>query len=298
MLLTRKNRGEGNYIIIAQHPPNFLYDRTWAWVNNLPRFVAYTAGWFLGPLLRKWDKEAMMGADTIYVNSDYTKKRIERIYNHPSVKIMYPPIGDQFYVYSNKERAYLKKVLEEKGIKNDFVLLHGRQIKDKHPEWAIKAFSLMKDTSLSLVISGTIEEKNKLVDLISDLSITNRVHLLGRVSEEELLALYNHAKCFIMAAPKEDFGLTTVEALACGTPAIAWDDGAGPSEVITKDNGLLAQPYDIIDMSMKLDKLVQKNYDRVKVSKSVDKFKAKKIKEEFLDAVKEAALDYEYKYHA
>jgi glycosyltransferase involved in cell wall biosynthesis len=238
-----------------------------------------------------------MGADMIYVNSSYTKKRIERIYGHKDIQILYPPIDDQFRVCTGDLKKAQKMILEDRGIKKDFVLLHGRQIKDKHPEWAIEAFSKIKDDAYQLVISGTIEEENKLLGLISDLGIKDKVHLLGRVSEEELLALYNHAKCFIMAAPKEDFGLTTVEALACGCPAVAWNDGAGPSEVITKDNGLLAQPYDIGDLTLKIKSVLNKDYNRLTVSKSVDKFKAKAIKDEFLKAIEKAGLEYEYRYH-
>jgi glycosyltransferase involved in cell wall biosynthesis len=282
------------YIIICQHPPNFLYDRTWAWVNNFPRFVSYVAGGILGPILRKWDKEAMLGADTIYVNSEYTKKRIDKIYNHPNVKIMYPPIGEQFKVYPKEKQSKFKSILLRKGIKNDFILLHGRQIKDKHPEWAIESFSKIKDTSIKLVISGTIEEEKKILDLINDLDIKNRVHILGRVNETELLALYNRAKCFIMAAPKEDFGLTTCEALACGCPAVGWADGAGTSEILGWDSDLLAKPYSIDNMARKIDAILKKDYSRLVVSKSVDKFKAKTIKKQFLDAVNELVLDYRY----
>lgn len=299
MALKRKEYGYGNYIFFAQHPPNFLYDRSWSWVNNFPRFVAYCGGWILGPLLRKWDKEATLGADVVYVNSQYTKKRIERIYNHPNVKIMFPPISEQFRVCHPDRRRIQKAILEDKGIKKDFIHMHGRMIKDKCPQYGVQAFSLIQNKDIDLVISGTIEEKEKLEALIKEKGINDKVHLLGRVSEEELLALYNHASCFLVTAPKEDWGLTQIEAMSCGTPAVAWADQAGPQEqIIPKVNGLLARPYDIIDMSIMIDRVLETNYNRAKVSKSVDKFKAKKIKEEFLDAVKEAALEYEYKYHA
>jgi hypothetical protein len=50
-------------------------------------------------------------------------------------------------------------------------------------------------------------------------------------------------------------------------------------------------------MAMKIDKVLETKYNRNKVSKSVNKFKAKAIKKQFLDAVKELCLEYEYKYH-
>lgn len=54
------------------------------------------------------------------------------------------------------------------------------------------------------------------------LASVHRVRFAGRVTDEELAALYNAADCLVVASEEEGFGLPVVEALACGTPVAAF----------------------------------------------------------------------------
>jgi glycosyltransferase involved in cell wall biosynthesis len=66
---------------------------------------------------------------------------------------------------------------------------------------------------------------------------------LGRVSQEELLAEYAAALCVVCPAFDEDFGLTCLEAMACGKPVIACRDGGGYVELIEEGvDGVLVEP--------------------------------------------------------
>jgi glycosyltransferase involved in cell wall biosynthesis len=260
------------YAVMIHHPPNFLYGRTWKWANNFPRRMAYLAGLFLGPWMRRTDIAAVKNADLVFANSKYTQKRIREIYGIESV-LVYPPIGREFKI---EKKESVRKIIKEMKIERKFVYLHGRMIKDKRPDLAVRAVSVLKD--VDLIISGTIEEEEKIKDLISSLGMEKRVRLLGRVSQEQLVALYNSAECFIMSAPKEDFGLTVVESMACGLPVVAWNDGSGPSEIIVEGkNGLLARPYDFKDMAKKIDACCNKNWNRKSIAKSVENFSEEKI---------------------
>ncbi len=257
-LCYKRKRLKGTpYVVYIQHPPNFLYGRTFAWVNNISRFIAYTAGFFFSPLLRALDKIAVKHADLVFVNSKYTSRRIQEIYGIRPL-ILYPPVSNLFKPLP-QQRA--KALLQHYDIKNKFVLLHGRIIRDKRPDLALRAFALT--TGVDLVISGTIEEQGTLRRLVSELGINDRVTFLGRVSDQELVALYTLAECFIMSAPKEDFGLTPVEAMACGTPVVAWNDGAGPSEtVLSGVTGLLARPYDAHSMASAITAILKRDMKR------------------------------------
>jgi len=85
------------------------------------------------------------------------------------------------------------------------------------------------------------------------LKANDSITFLGFVKVEELVQLYNIADVYAYPSPKEDFGLGPVEAMACGTPAIVWDDGSGPCEtVINGVTGYRARPYDIKDFSSKI----------------------------------------------
>jgi glycosyltransferase involved in cell wall biosynthesis len=230
------------------------------------------------------DKAAVKNADIVLVNSEYTKKRIRKIYDISPI-VIYPPVSNEFRpMNNNKARNILKKF----NINKKFVLLHGRMIKDKRPDWAIRAFSKTKD--IDMVISGTIEEEKNIEKLISDLDLNERVKIIGRVSEKELIALYNLAECFIMSAPKEDFGLTSVEAMACGCPVVAWNDGAGPNETILDGiTGKLVRPYDLNHFTDAIEQIIKKNmkkYNKKKIVKSVNRFKEDVISKKLIETIK------------
>lgn len=160
-------------------------------------------------------------------------------------------------------------------------------IKDKRPDLAIISFSkVIKQKDVDLVISGTIEEENKIMELIKKLNLDGKVRILGKVSNEELIALYNGSKCFLMSAPKEDFGLTPIEAMACGCPVVAWNDGAGPSEtVINNENGMLAKPYNTKDFAHKVINCLDKKWDKKQINKSTKKYSENEINKKLLDLV-------------
>jgi len=283
MAYSKKKKYGNKYMAVLHHPPNFLYSRNRKWVNNLPRLMAYLAGLILSPVLKRADIKAVRNADVVLVSSKYTYNRIKKIYGVNPV-IVYPAVSEKFVLI---EREDAEKILEKFNIEKKFILLHGRMIKDKRPDLAVRAFSLL-DKDLLLVISGTIEEKEKIKELIRELKLEEKVKILGRVSEEELVALYNLAECFLMSAPKEDFGLTPVEAMACGTPVVAWKDNAGPEETIIDGiNGFFSKPYDTNDFADKINETLERKWDKNKIRDSVKKFSSNNIKKEFLKVIYE-----------
>jgi glycosyltransferase involved in cell wall biosynthesis len=90
------------------------------------------------------------------------------------------------------------------------------------------------------------------------------VKFLGFKSQKELVKLYNAADVYVYSVPKEDFGLGPVEAMACGTPSIVWDDGGGPCEtVIEGETGFRAEPYNRRDFAEKTLKAIEINKEEV-----------------------------------
>lgn len=73
--------------------------------------------------------------------------------------------------------------------------------------------------------------------------LPSRVRFLGRASQEQLLAEYAAALCVVCPAYDEDFGLTCLEAMACGKPVIACRDGGGYVELVEDGvDGFLVEP--------------------------------------------------------
>jgi glycosyltransferase involved in cell wall biosynthesis len=95
-------------------------------------------------------------------------------------------------------------------------------------------------TNLELVIVGDGYERPKLQELVSDLDATEWVRLAGRVSDDELIWLYQRAWAVASASTAEGWGMTLTEAAACGTPAIATRIAGHCDSVAEDKSGLLA----------------------------------------------------------
>ena len=72
---------------------------------------------------------------------------------------------------------------------------------------------------------------------------------LGRVADAMLPALYSAADVFVLPSKSENLPLTVLEAMACGTPCVAFRQGGLPDQVDDQTNGYLAQPYEIDDLA-------------------------------------------------
>jgi glycosyltransferase involved in cell wall biosynthesis len=117
----------------------------------------------------------------------------------------------------------------------------------------VEAFDLLRRCrpKAELFIAGLGPLRQQLEQRIADLGLDGRVHLMGRVNEEQLPELYRTADVFIMAtAALEGFGLATVEALASGTPVVGTPVGATP-EILSQINATLlarsSSPADVAD---------------------------------------------------
>lgn len=78
-----------------------------------------------------------------------------------------------------------------------------------------------------------------------ELAASGRVFLTGRVDDAELAALYSAAKALVLPSEEEGFGLTPVEALACGTPVAAYAGGAVAEALEGQPAARLVEPGDL-----------------------------------------------------
>jgi glycosyltransferase involved in cell wall biosynthesis len=96
---------------------------------------------------------------------------------------------------------------------------------------------------LELVIFGASEPK-KLPNF------GFKVHYLGTFSDDLLLALiYSAADVFVQPSTQENLANTVMEAIACGTPCVAFNIGGMPDLIEHQKNGYLAQPYKVEDLA-------------------------------------------------
>lgn len=155
-------------------------------------------------------------------------------------------------VYNGVDRTYrrleagkVQALLAEKfQITAPYFLFVGRFDPYKNVTGLIRAladFSGPEDNPLHLVIAGSPDPRYpEAGKLVKSLGVSDRVHFLEKVDEEELLYLYNGALALVLPSLYEGFGLPPLEAMACGTPVICSNRGSLPE--VVGEAALLVEP--------------------------------------------------------
>lgn len=99
----------------------------------------------------------------------------------------------------------------------------GRVRKYKRIDLILRAFAALAEPSAQLIVAGSGDYRPALQALALTLGIGDRVAFPGRISEEEKVDLLRRAWAVLLTSPKEGWGITNLEAAACGTPVIASD---------------------------------------------------------------------------
>lgn len=131
----------------------------------------------------------------------------------------------------------------------------GRLKKYKGVDLVIRAFAAMQHREAKLEIAGAGDYRPTLERLVDSLALRERVRFLGFVTEAEKLALLRRAWVVSLASPKEGWGLTNVEAEACGTPVVASDSPGIRESVRHGETGFLVRHGDVPAMAAAFDRL-------------------------------------------
>jgi len=162
-------------------------------------------GWLAKLILHKiriWDYRTANSVDHFIANSHFIARRIKKVYGREST-VIYPPVAvDDFEVSDKKE---------------DFYFTASRMVPYKRMDLIVEAFSKMPDKRLIVIGDGSEFDKIRR-------KAGPNVELLGYQPFSVLKDHMCRAKAFVFAA-EEDFGITPVEAQACGTPVIAFGKG-------------------------------------------------------------------------
>jgi len=266
--LNKKTTGR-KYVSYIHSPPRFLYldprERA-LWRFNDVREIIFKLSKIAGPLLKELDALGVINSNAVLANSHFTAKRIRKIYG-VTARVCYPPVDMEAFRMIDEE--VVREMRKDFG--RPLILSTGRVVAVKRWEWLLEIMSyVVKDfPSATLAITGEISRENeeyigKLWKLAKQLGIEENVKFLGFRSQEELVKLYNAANVYVYSVPREDFGLGPVEAMACGTTSVVWDDGGGPCEtVINGETGFRAEPYDMRDFAEKTLKAADLDKDEI-----------------------------------
>jgi glycosyltransferase involved in cell wall biosynthesis len=143
-----------------------------------------------------------------------------------------------------------------RAVKPTFSYL-GRLKKYKGVDLVIRAFAAMDRRDAVLEIAGAGDHRPALEALVRSLDLVGRVRFLGFVSETEKLALLRRSWAVALASPKEGWGLTNVEAEACGTPVVASDSPGIRESVRHGETGFLCRHGDVSAMADALRRIAE-----------------------------------------
>ncbi len=133
----------------------------------------------------------------------------------------------------------------------------GRLKKYKGVDLVIRAFAAMAHPDAVLEIAGAGDYRPSLEALVHSLDLVGRVRFLGFVSETEKLGLLRRSWAVALASPKEGWGLTNVEAEACGTPVVASDSPGIRESVRQGETGFLTPHGDVKAMAAAMRRIAE-----------------------------------------
>jgi glycosyltransferase involved in cell wall biosynthesis len=123
--------------------------------------------------------------------------------------------------------------------KYEHFLVVGRLDSPKRVEIVIQAMKMIKHPEAKLIIAGSGPEETKLKSLAAG---DSRINFMGYVNNEVVKDLYADSLAVIYVPYDEDYGLATVEAMACGKPVITCSDSGGTTEFVRNgENGFLVE---------------------------------------------------------
>jgi len=250
-------------------PPRYLYgydtSRDWKslWFSGLVKIYAAVVNHFM----RMYDWNAAQRVDYFVANSENVGKRIDKFYRR-DYEVIHPPVDTA--KFGNP------KIKPESG---EYYLTGGRFTAAKNFDLIIQAFN---KSGKKLKIYGTGIQGDYLKSLA-----TKNIEFVGRVSDEELVALYKGAKAFIAAQKDEDFGITIVEAAAAGCPSIAYQAEGYLETIKENKTGVFFDKLTTDSLNKAINISEKIKWNRKEIQKHAEKFSEERFKTE----IKEFAID-------
>jgi glycosyltransferase involved in cell wall biosynthesis len=247
-------RSPGGFHVCYCHTP-----MRYAWDQRRAYFPAPRGpvGWLRERILDRlqaWDAATSGRVDLYLANSTFVAGRIARYYGRPA-EVLAPPVDTAAFRPTHAPRE-------------EFVLVVAALAPYKKVDIAIEA---CRQAGTPLVIVGDGPERDRLRGAAGP-----SVRFAGRVEGEELRRLYAAALCYLQTGI-EDFGIATVEALACGTPVLALAEGGVLDIVESGRHGLLIADPSAAALADGIDKIRRMQFNSMDLRSRAEEFSAERF---------------------
>lgn len=213
--------------------------------------------------LRVPDRRAARRVTRYVASSRYVAQQLEQNYGRQA-QVIWPPVDTNYFRPSPS------------GGVGDYFLFSGRLIEPyKRPSLAIEAFRGLPDR---LVIAGDGPAK----EMLRRRAPAN-VEFTGHLDDADLVSLMQGAAAIIFPS-RDDFGLVPVEAMACGTPVIAFAGGGALETVVAGLTGELFTEQTAKSLRAAVQGFDPSRYDKVKIRAHAERWNPARFRGEMLAA--------------
>lgn len=193
--------------------------------------------------------------DVIIVDSLKTKEDLYYYYPHAKNSVFTVPLGVDQTFFDPPQKETINRVIAKYQLHAPYILYVGAIEPRKNIPTLITAFNQVQQShpELQLVLAGRAGWKNEEVfELITKYNLKDKVRCTGYIEESDLPGLYQGAQLFVYPSLYEGFGLPPLEALASGTPTIAYNspsldqqfvDHIDPAMLANEMQALIDRPH-------------------------------------------------------
>ncbi len=277
------SKGGAKLICYTHTPPRYLYGYKTArdWKNNGFKLVA---GSIMNHFLRLVDYHASRNVDCFIANSQEVAGRIKKFYRRDSV-VIYPPVEipklPTSYIL---DRSYLDSQTRSGATSSEGAYLAGGRLARAKGTDIILCSFLKNKKPLKIFGKGFAGFEEELLEKIKDQK--SNIEFVGEVTDEEKLELMRNAKAYVFASFDEDFGITPVEAMACGTPVIAFKSGGVQETVVDYKTGIFYKPNSPDSLNNAIYQFEKLNLSPDSCRKQAEKFSSKVFDKKIMEVVK------------
>lgn len=212
--------------------------------------------------LRRWDRKTANRPTRYLANSSAVADRIRRHYGREA-RVCHPPVDVDFFC-------------PEEAVRGDFLLAVGSLVPYKRYEVAIEAARL---AGRPLILVGRGPHERRLRGMAD-----SSVRFVMDVPREELRSLYRSCAFFVQPG-EEDFGIASVEALACGAPVVALGRGGVTDIVRDGANGILYGEESASGLAAAVERASGIRFDYTRLRESALPFARERFSREFRQEV-------------